>query len=89
MSIMQNGDVYPCSFLPVKVGNIFEQSVDEIWNGESLKSFRNNGISKLSGKCSDCKNKIMCGGCRARAYAYSGDWFGSDPDCGFYEDIGC
>jgi len=30
-SLRPNGDVYPCTFLPIKAGNIREQSLTEIW----------------------------------------------------------
>jgi len=32
LSINYSGDVYPCSFLPIKIGNIREETIDEIWN---------------------------------------------------------
>jgi MoaA/NifB/PqqE/SkfB family radical SAM enzyme len=35
----------------------------------------------LKGKCGTCKYKNICGGCRSRAYATSGDYLAEDPVC--------
>jgi len=80
LSLRPNGDVYPCPFLQIKVGNIREQSLTEMWYGsELLKTLRNRSL--LSGKCGDCEYREVCGGCRGRAYAYSGDFLAEDPVC--------
>lgn len=74
-----NGDVEPCVFIPIKIGNIRERSLREIWNNsEVLDEIRNR--DGFEG-CSDCDYKYICGGCRARAYAYFGDLKGPDPSC--------
>jgi len=80
LSLRPNGDVYPCPFLQIKVGNIREKSLTEMWYGsELLKTLRNRSL--LSGKCGDCEYREACGGCRGRAYAYSGDYLAEDPVC--------
>jgi radical SAM protein with 4Fe4S-binding SPASM domain len=80
LSLRPNGDVYPCPFLQIKVGNIREKSLTEMWYGsELLKTLRNRSL--LSGKCGDCEYREACGGCRGRAYAYSGDFLAEDPVC--------
>jgi AdoMet-dependent heme synthase len=38
-------------------------------------------VDSFSGKCSRCEFRHICGGSRARAYAATGDAFGSDPLC--------
>lgn len=74
-----NGDVYPCVFMPIKIGNIREQKLRDIWdNSEVLKKLRDR--DKLKG-CGTCPDKYICGGCRARAYGYFGDVQGPDPGC--------
>ena len=35
----------------------------------------------LGGKCHNCKNIAMCGGCRAVAYELTGDCMGEDVQC--------
>jgi radical SAM protein with 4Fe4S-binding SPASM domain len=79
-SLRPNGDVYPCTFLPVKVGNIREQSLTHIWrNSKVLKELRQRNM--LKGKCGECGYRETCGGCRGRAYACSGDFLETDPIC--------
>lgn len=74
-----NGDVLPCVFMPIKLGNIREKSLKDIWsNSDVLKKLRDR--ENLEG-CGECKYKYICGGCRARAYGYYGDVQGPDPGC--------
>lgn len=71
--IYPNGDVTPCPYLPIKLGNVKEQSFKDIWfNSEVFKNLRNPEC--LKGKCGACKYKVVCGGCRARAYGLSHDF---------------
>ncbi|MFA5365472.1 MAG: radical SAM protein [Candidatus Bathyarchaeia archaeon] len=80
LSLRPNGDVYPCPFLQIKVGNIREQSLADMWYGsELLKTLRNRSL--LKGKCGECEYKQTCGGCRGRAYTCNGDVFAEDPVC--------
>ncbi|MCW4045691.1 MAG: radical SAM protein [Candidatus Bathyarchaeota archaeon] len=79
-SLRPDGDIYPCTFLPVKVGNIRQQSLTHIWrNSKILNELRDR--SKLKGKCRECPYSNTCGGCRGRAYACSGDYLETDPVC--------
>jgi radical SAM protein with 4Fe4S-binding SPASM domain len=79
-SLRPNGDVYPCTFLPVKVGNIREQSLADIWrNSKILNELRERRL--LKGKCGECEYRETCGGCRGRAYACTGDYLETDPVC--------
>jgi radical SAM protein with 4Fe4S-binding SPASM domain len=71
--IYPNGDVTPCPYLPIKLGNIREKSFKEIWFGSKvLKSLRDPNL--LKGKCGACEYRSLCGGCRARAYGLSNDF---------------
>lgn len=71
--IFPNGEVTPCPYLPVKLGNVKQKSFKEIWfNSEIFKALRN--PDTLKGKCGACEYKIICGGCRARAYGLSSDF---------------
>ncbi len=71
--VYPNGDVTPCPYLPVKLGNIREKRFSEIWfNSDILKDLRD--FDKLKGKCAVCRHKGVCGGCRARAYGLSSDF---------------
>ena len=71
--IYPNGDITPCPYLPVKVGNIREKSFQEIWkNADMFKALCD--PDALTGKCGKCDYRISCGGCRARAYGLSADF---------------
>jgi radical SAM protein with 4Fe4S-binding SPASM domain len=79
-SIEPNGDVQPCVFLPIKCGNIRENSLSNIWHESPIfKGLRDR--SSLKGHCSKCENKFVCGGCRARGWAYFKDLNAPDPGC--------
>ncbi|MFO8191301.1 MAG: putative heme d1 biosynthesis radical SAM protein NirJ2 [Bacillota bacterium] len=78
--ILPAGDVHPCPYLPVKVGNVREQPFSDIWReAEIFKQLRS---EKFGGKCGTCDYKDICSGCRARAYYYTnGDYMAEDPWC--------
>ena len=79
-SLRPNGDVYPCTFLPIKVGNVREQNLADIWrNSKILKELRQRLL--LKNACGKCEYRWTCGGCRGRAYACTGDYLESDPVC--------
>ncbi|MDT8783039.1 MAG: radical SAM protein [Candidatus Bathyarchaeota archaeon] len=80
-SISPQGDVHPCVFLPVKVGNLKTQKFKDIWLKAPLfNAFRNR--ANLKGTCGKCEYKFICGGCRARSAAYhNGDALNGDPGC--------
>lgn len=79
-AIRANGDIDPCVFFPLTVGNIKNDDFEELWKNNSvLKDLRNKDI--LEGNCGKCDYRYYCGGCRARAYGYRGDYSASDPGC--------
>lgn len=79
-AVQPNGNVTPCVYLPIVVGDLREESFPDIWeNSGILKQLRTR--DNLLGNCGVCDYKNVCGGCRARAYAYSGNIHGCDPGC--------
>jgi radical SAM protein with 4Fe4S-binding SPASM domain len=79
-SISPQGDVHPCVFFPVNVGNLKTEKFGDIWlNSKLFNALRDR--SNLRGACGECRYKYICGGCRARANAYHGDFLSSDPGC--------
>jgi radical SAM protein with 4Fe4S-binding SPASM domain len=82
MALMPNGDVYPCRRLPVAVGNIIQDDFGSIL--ERLRRFREECDGTLKGMCDDCPVS-SCIGCRALAYALTGDVRSEDPQC--YRDL--
>lgn len=90
MSVAENGDVIPCSFNDVyRLGNVKTKSLKRIWtemqSSEFFQRIRNK--NNLKGKCGLCEYREICGGCRTSAYFYTGDIFGSDPQCAYVPKI--
>lgn len=80
--VSHRGEVFPCGYLPVDCGNILEKSLAEIWT-TSEHLARMCDPSQLTGKCGACGYKGICGGCRARAFAATGDYMAEEPFCAF------
>lgn len=79
--ITPEGKVTPCPYMPEVAGDLGEQSFGEIWHeAKVFKLLRDGG---LGGKCGRCEYRVLCGGCRARAYAVDGDFLGADPACDY------
>ena len=80
LTIMHDGTVLPCRRLPVPLGNILSDSLYKIWyDSPLLWEVRN--PSNLKGKCEGCELVPICRGCRAVAYASTGDYLAEDPQC--------
>lgn len=78
--ITPEGNVTPCPYMTVVVGNIRETRLTEIWQTAPVfQELRN--LKQLKGRCGDCEFKELCGGCRCRAYAAYGDYLQEDPAC--------
>ncbi len=79
--IGSRGDVQPCSYFPRAAGNVRDKSFREIWESSALfndiRSFKD-----YKGRCGSCEYLGVCGGCRARAFAISGDYMDEEPFCG-------
>lgn len=74
------GQVYPCVLLPIEIGNIRDNSFEYIWkNSEVNKALKNR--ENLKGECHVCDLRSKCGGCRAVAYAKTGDYLSYDTRC--------
>ncbi|TRO54745.1 radical SAM protein, partial [Candidatus Bathyarchaeota archaeon] len=52
--VYPNGDITPCPYLPIKLGNIRKQPFKEIWfSSEVFKMLRD--FNTLKGKCGECE----------------------------------
>ena len=76
------GNVKPCSYFPMSAGNVKTEKFKDIWENSPLfKDLRN--FKSYKGKCGECEFINVCGGCRARAYAVSGDYLAEEPFCDY------
>ena len=76
------GDVQPCGYFDMQLGNVLETPFSEIWtNSPVFTDLRD--YSRLKGKCGACEYKRVCGGCRARALAATGDYLAEEPYCAY------
>jgi AdoMet-dependent heme synthase len=74
------GEIYPSGFLPLRCGNVRKDSLVEIYRNSKI--FRAlHSPDQFHGKCGACEYSHICGGSRARAFAYTGDALGTDPFC--------
>lgn len=76
------GKVQICGFLEVEAGDLRAEGYDfgKIWRESALfRAVRQ--VEQYRGKCGWCEYGRVCGGCRARAYAVTGDYLGAEPFC--------
>ena len=77
-----DGNVLPCSYFPKSAGNIRNQPFKEIWENSPLfLELRN--FKGYKDNCGGCDYVNVCGGCRARAYAMTGDYLAGEPFCSY------
>ncbi len=80
MALEPNGDMKPCVFMPIKIGNIKTDPLTEVWRKNTvLQKIRDR--EGFWGNCRKCESRNICGGCRARALSYFNDVQGPDPGC--------
>ena len=84
------GNVHACQFWShVTLGNVKERKFSEIWtdeNNEFLQKLKNLHENVGGERCGVCSHKTVCGGCRIRAEAITGDMWGDDPACYLTEE---
>ncbi len=85
-AIQPDGVVTPCVYMPLPVGDLKKEKFIHIWNHSPiLTEIRKR--DDLKGHCGECEFRSACGGCRARAYAYFGDYKAPDPGCINNEEV--
>ena len=76
------GKVQICGFLETEAGDLPENgfNFEAIWKNSPLfQAVRD--VDHYRGKCGYCEYRRLCGGCRARAFAMTGDYLESEPFC--------
>lgn len=82
--ISHRGILQPCGFLDVPCGDLRESDFDFRKLYEESEVF--NALRRpedYGGRCGVCEYRVLCGGCRARAYADSGDFLAQEPACSY------
>jgi putative heme d1 biosynthesis radical SAM protein NirJ2 len=75
------GNVQPCAYLNIPLGNIREVPFRALWQDHPVLNRLRTGA--YLGACGSCKYSKICGGCRARAYFYTGDYMAEEPWCSY------
>ena len=79
-AIQPNGIITPCVYIPrVKVGDLRRQTLAQIWDNPLFATLSDR--EDRGDHCGVCDYRHYCGGCRARAFAYTGDMQAGDPGC--------
>lgn len=80
LCILPDATVLACRRLPIPIGNLKEDSIEKIWSTSDLL-WQIRDKQNLKGKCNTCDLVFQCSGCRAMAYAVTGVFLESDPQC--------
>jgi MoaA/NifB/PqqE/SkfB family radical SAM enzyme len=82
LHVSADGSLRPSPALAAVVGNARQEDVaDAFRDAPVLCALRD--PHRLAGKCRLCEYVMDCGGSRARAWSFTGDWLASDPACGY------
>lgn len=74
------GTVLPCVLLPIPVGSIRMNRFIDLWSSSPVIQ-RLQRRQDLGAPCSTCTFLDRCGGCRAVAFARTGNYLSADPRC--------
>lgn len=81
LTIMHNGDVYPCRRMPVKVSNLLNNNLLEVYQNHHLLR-RLRSPAAIPEECSDCFFARFCrGGLKCLSYSLLETPFLKDPAC--------
>ena len=87
ISIAPDGKVYPCPLLHTDSMILGKLPEEPIWEVVRRGTGKIQDVTGLK-ECSDCDVALFCGGgCRARAFAHTGDVSSKDPYCEFYKQV--
>jgi radical SAM protein with 4Fe4S-binding SPASM domain len=79
--VTPEGGLTACPYMETPVGSLREEDFVALWRDAPL--FQQLRAPKLEGRCGACEYAKLCGGCRARPLARSGDLMGEDFLCGY------
>lgn len=77
VAILSDGEVHACRKFPSPIGNILDQSLEEVYNSDMAARYRDG-----SSACNNCNLRAVCGGCLAVTASFGHDPLTSrDPYC--------
>lgn len=82
MFVSHDGWVHPSGFLPIRTGNVRDVDLVDLYRSHPVFT-RLRDPQGFKGRCGRCPFGQICGGSRARAYAWTGDELEADPLCPF------
>jgi radical SAM protein with 4Fe4S-binding SPASM domain len=80
--ISPEGNLTPCPFIEESVGNLKTDTFKNLWETAPLM-VKLRDRKQLEGKCGACEFSAMCSGCRARAFAETGNYMAEDNSCDY------
>lgn len=85
LQICANGDIIPCSFIRIPLGNVRHDLIEEMWNKkETLMYYQKIFSHHQKGECGSCESNQKCnGGCYANKLYGNGE-DQKDPYCFAY-----
>ncbi len=77
VSVLPDGEVHGCRKFPSLIGNLFSQSLAEVYDSPAARQYRAGCQA-----CRDCRLRPACGGCLAVSHGFGFDVFSQrDPYC--------
>lgn len=74
ISINPYGKVFPCGCFPLCIGDVTEQSIEDIWNNsKQLDEWRQKNLISNRSDCITCPNIKYCRYCPGEAMMYTGN----------------
>ena len=80
ITVMPNGDLFPCRRLPIRAGNLLETPLAALYHCDLFRALRDR--TRVCQGCESCLYAHLCGGgLHCLAYAVTGSIFHADPGC--------
>jgi selenobiotic family peptide radical SAM maturase len=77
ITVLSDGEAHACRKFPSPIGNVFEQSIAEIYDSEMAGRYRSGCQA-----CTSCRIRPVCGGCLAVSHSFGLNIFEErDPYC--------
>jgi radical SAM protein with 4Fe4S-binding SPASM domain len=72
--ISPDGQVFPCEFIRIGMGNITSAGFDQIWNSGKFNKFRTSAIFEIDEQCKNCESFSSCQRCPGLVYLEKGKY---------------